>query len=85
MDAPKPGNKRAKPLIQYLKNLEKCRKLSANFTFSGHGPIISDLNGAIDGHISNIEHRVSRVINTLKKQMVLQPELKLYKTCTGKV
>lgn len=67
MDAPQPGNTRAKPLIQYLKNLEKCRKLSANFTFSGHGPIISDLDGAIDGHISNIEHRVSRVINTLKK------------------
>lgn len=67
LDAPKPGSERAKPLMQYLSNLEKCRKLPANYTFSGHGPIISNLNEAIDGHISNIEKRVSRVINTLKK------------------
>lgn len=67
MDPPKPGSERAKPLIQYLSNLEKCRKLSADFTFSGHGPIITNLNEAIDGHIGNIDNRVTRVINTLKK------------------
>lgn len=67
LDAPKPGSERAKPLLQYLSNLEKCRKLSVNFTYSGHGPIIYNLNEAIDGHISNIENRVNRVINTLKK------------------
>jgi len=67
LDAPFQGHERAKPLIQYLTNLEKCRKLPAKLTFSGHGPIIEDLNAAIDGHISNIENRVNRVINTLKK------------------
>lgn len=66
LDAPKPGNERAKPLLQYLNDLEKCRKLPAQLTFSGHGPIIDDLNGAINWHISNIEKRVNRVIQTLK-------------------
>ena len=66
LDAPKPGNERAKPLLQYLSNLEKCRKLPATFTFSGHGEIIDDLNEAIDGHIRNIDKRVNRVINTLR-------------------
>ncbi|MEK4425834.1 MBL fold metallo-hydrolase [Solibacillus sp. FSL K6-1523] len=65
-DAPKPGSERAKPLLQYLNDLEKCRKLPAKLTFSGHGPIIDDLNGAIDWHRSNIEKRVTRVIQTLK-------------------
>ena len=42
LDAPKPGNERAKPLLQYLSNLEKCRKLPAKYTFSGHGAIIDN-------------------------------------------
>ena len=67
LDAPKPGEERAKPLLQYLNNLEKCRELPAKITYSGHGPIINDLNAAIDGHINNIENRANRVINTLKK------------------
>lgn len=67
LDAPKQGEERAKPLVQYIENLEQCRKLHAKFTYSGHGPIIHDLNEAIDGHIGNIERRVSRVIETLKK------------------
>ncbi|WP_240758270.1 MBL fold metallo-hydrolase [Lysinibacillus sp. SGAir0095] len=67
LDAPKQGEERAKPLLQYLNNLEKCRKLPAKLTYSGHGPLIENLNEAIDGHISNIENRTNRVINTLKK------------------
>ncbi|PYF07298.1 MBL fold metallo-hydrolase [Ureibacillus chungkukjangi] len=67
LDAPKQGEERAKPLLQYLNNLEICRKLPAKVTYSGHGPIIDNLNGAIDGHINNIENRANRVINTLKK------------------
>ena len=66
LDAPKQGKERAKPLIQYLNNLEKCRTLPAKLTYSGHGPLIYDLNEAIDGHIENIEKRAGRVINTLK-------------------
>lgn len=67
LDAPKQGNERAKPLLQYLNNLEKCRELPAKLTYSGHGPVIDNLNEAIDGHIGNIENRTQRVINTLKK------------------
>ncbi|KGR74777.1 Zn-dependent hydrolase [Ureibacillus sinduriensis BLB-1 = JCM 15800] len=67
LDAPVIGNERAKPLLQYLNNLEKCRELPAKITYSGHGPVIDNLNEAIDGHIRNIENRAGRVINTLKK------------------
>lgn len=67
LDAPKQGSERAKPLLQYLDSLEKCRKLSAKLTYSGHGPIIDNLNEAIDAHINNIEKRTGRVINTMKK------------------
>lgn len=67
LDAPKPGEKRAKPLIQYLTNLEKCRKLSAKLTFSGHGPIIENFEEAIDFHLNNINKRIDRVIHSMKK------------------
>ena len=67
LDAPFRGQERAKPLLQYLANLEKCRALPTKMTYSGHGPIIEDLNEAIDGHIRNIENRTERVITTLKK------------------
>lgn len=67
LDAPKPGEKRAKPLIQYLTNLEKCRNLSAKLTFSGHGPIIENLEEAIDFHIKNINNRINRVIHSIEK------------------
>ncbi|MFC7686861.1 MBL fold metallo-hydrolase [Ureibacillus sp. GCM10028918] len=67
LDAPIQGTERPKPLLQYLNNLEKCRKLPVRLTYSGHGPVIDNLNEAIDGHIRNIENRTQRVINTLKK------------------
>lgn len=67
LDAPKTGNERAKPLLQYLSNLEKCRDLPIKLTYSGHGPNIENLNEAIDAQIGNIENRAQRVINTLKK------------------
>ncbi|MDN4493515.1 MBL fold metallo-hydrolase [Ureibacillus aquaedulcis] len=67
LDAPVHGTERAKPLLQYLDSLEKCRGLPAKLTYSGHGPIIENLDEAIDGHINNIENRAQRVINTLKK------------------
>lgn len=67
LDAPKQGYERAKPLLQYLNNLEKCRTLPAKLTYSGHGPTIDNLNKAIDAHIRNIENRTGRVINSLKK------------------
>jgi len=66
-DAPLLGNKRAKPLLQYVEDLEKCRNISAKITYSGHGPDIDHLNTAIDAHILNIEKRTQRVISTLEK------------------
>lgn len=67
LDAPKRGKERAKPLLQYLDNLEKCRKLNVQLTLSGHGPNIENLNEAIDSQLGNIENRAQRVIRTLEK------------------
>lgn len=67
LDAPLVGQERAKPLIQFLDNLEKCGKLNVKKTYSGHGPDIDNLTEAIDWQIDNIENRVQRAINTLKK------------------
>jgi glyoxylase-like metal-dependent hydrolase (beta-lactamase superfamily II) len=67
LDAPLHGDDRAKPLLQYLNNLAKCKDIPIRITHSGHGPAIEHLTEAIEAQIENIEHRAQKVINTLKK------------------
>lgn len=74
LDAPMPGKDRAKPLLQYLNNLEKCRKLFVKKAYSGHGPDIDQFIEAIDAQKKNIENRLKRTIVAMKK---------INRPCTG--
>ncbi len=67
LDAPLPGEQRAKPLIQYIANLKKCLKLPIKITYSGHGPDIYDISRFIHAQFERTEHRVQRVKNVLEK------------------
>ena len=67
LDAPLYGKPRARPLIQYFQNLEKCKNLPIKLTYSGHGPDIDHLVEVIKATEENIENRLQRVINALKK------------------
>lgn len=67
LDAPLPGEQRAKPLIQYMENLKKCLKLPIKITYSGHGPDIYDLNAFIQAQFERTENRVKRVKKVLEK------------------
>lgn len=67
LDAPHPGEQRAKPLLQYVENLKKCLKLPIKITYSGHGPDIYDLSRFIYTQFERTENRARRVKNVLAK------------------
>ncbi|MFD1848762.1 MBL fold metallo-hydrolase [Oceanobacillus bengalensis] len=67
LDAPFRGKKRAKPLLQYMENLEKCVSLPAQITYSGHGPDIYNLRDVIYTQFERTEKRANRVKSVLAK------------------
>lgn len=67
LDAPLPGKPSPKMLIEYIRDLEKCKSISAKLTYSGHGPEFTDLPKAIDAELRNIENRIAKTIDALRK------------------
>lgn len=67
LDAPLPGEPRPKMLIEYIRDLEKCKKLPAKLTYSSHGPEFTNLPKVIDEELRNIDHRIVRTVEALKK------------------
>lgn len=67
LDAPMPGEPSPKMLVEYIRDLEKCKSISAKLTFSSHGPEFTDLSKAIDDELRNIENRIARTIKALRK------------------
>ncbi|MFC7747221.1 MBL fold metallo-hydrolase [Lentibacillus kimchii] len=67
LDAPFPGEKRAKPLLQYINNLKKCLSFPVEITYSGHGTDIYDLESIVNAQLRRTEKRATRLKNTLSK------------------
>lgn len=68
LEAPNRGEERAKPLIQYKENLERCLKIPVELTLPGHGPVIHKLKEVIHEQLNRIENRMIRVKKVLEKE-----------------
>lgn len=67
LDAPLRGMPSPKMLVEYIRDLEKCKTISAKLTYSSHGPEFTDHIKVIDDELRNIKHRITRTIEALRK------------------
>lgn len=67
IDAPFNGEERAKPLIQYIANLNKCLELPVNIAYSGHGTNIYSIEDVINSQKARTKKRIIRLKDALAK------------------
>lgn len=76
VEAPYNGeSERPKPLLQYRKNLMKCRDLAISTVLPGHGEVFSNVKDYVDERLHSQERRAKKVYELLQKEHLTPFEL----------
>ncbi|WP_404452932.1 MBL fold metallo-hydrolase [Virgibacillus necropolis] len=66
IEPPYNGEERAKPLVQYRRNIMKCLSLGISTVYPGHGKNITNLDGLVPAQLKKQEQRASKVLQMLQ-------------------